>query len=478
METTVDNSPARILVIDDELAVCRSCAKIIKRRGHEVAYVTSGRDALKRLQQEAFDVVVTDLKMADLGGMEVLRFVRDHLHCVAVVVISGYATISAAVETMRLGAVDFLPKPFTAAELTATLNRAIERSSALRLASSLASDEPPKADFAQIVGRSPGMLDVYRLIEKVAPTRSPVLILGESGTGKELVAHAIHGLSARKTGKFVSVDCSALAPGLVESELFGHEKGAFTGAAAAKVGLFELAHGGTVFIDEIGNLEPNIQVKLLRVLQESEFMRVGGTKIQKVDIRMVFATNRDLKKMAQEGSFREDLYYRLDVFPICIPPLRERKTDIPALCYHFLKQFNASSGTGKKIRKVSDDILDRLNSYDWPGNVRELANKLERMAILASGEEITLECMPASLRVDLRVSGQPIPANREELKEAKKQLKESAVRQLETEFVLETLKKHGGNITRAAEAVGMQRQNFQALMRKHDIHPDDYVAST
>jgi len=458
---------ARILVVDDEIVICKSCEKILRRAGHEVVWVLSGKEALERIQRETFDIVFTDLKMADVGGMEVLRVVHEKYPEVAVIIITGYATVAAAVETMRLGAFDFLPKPFTPAEVLGALERALLRRSLLVESRQLAEEGKIQPDFCSIIGHSPKMLEVFGLIEKVAPTDSTVLLMGESGTGKELVARAIHERSRRRSKRFVTVDCGIFSKDLLASELFGHVKGAFTGAIVNKQGLFETADGGTVFLDEIGNIDPEVQVKLLRFLQEREFLPVGGIEPRRVDVRLVFATNRDLKQMVERGQFRDDLYYRLHVFPIRLPSLCERREDIPALAYHFLK--SAAARTGKNVWRFENETLGQLMAFDWPGNVRQLENTIERLVILAEGETVE----PRHLALCLHESGVPtmlaVPSDSGQLKAIKKEVREKAVAEVEKQFVLEALRRNDWNVTRAAREVRMQRTNFQALMRKHGL---------
>ncbi len=472
------SNPVRILVVDDEVVICKSCEKILRRQGHEVAWVLSGKEALERVRQDKFDVVFTDLKMADIGGMEVLRTIREEFPDLAVIIITGYATVAAAVETMRMGAFDFLPKPFTPSELLGALERALARRSLQVENRRLANVPEVKPDFCSIIGHSPKMLEVFRLIEKVAPTDSTVLLVGESGTGKEVVARAIHERSLRHDNRFVAVDCGVFSRELLASELFGHVKGAFTGAVADKRGLFEMANGGTVFLDEIGNIALDIQVKLLRFLQEREFLPVGSVQPRKVDVRLIFATNRDLKQMVEAGEFRDDLYYRLLVFPIRLPPLRERREDIPALAYRFLKE--AAIRAGKPVREFDSEALSQMMAYDWPGNVRQLENTVERLVILADGETIEARHLAQCLHEPGGTGGITIPTDSQELKALKKEVRERAIAEVEKQFIIEALRRNNWNVTRAAREVKMQRTNFQALMRKyglsrrrHEAEPED-----
>jgi len=468
------NTAARILVVDDEIVVCKSCEKILQRQGHEVVWALSGKEGLQRVREGPFDVVFTDLKMADVGGMEILQAIREEHPDIAVIIITGYATVAAAVETMRLGAYDFLPKPFTPAELLGALDRALKKRSLQLESRQLAEEARITPNFCSIIGHSPKMLEVFRLIEKVATTDSTVLLIGESGTGKELVARAIHERSPRRGQPFVAVDCGVLSKELLSSELFGHVKGAFTGAVAAKKGLFEVADGGTVFLDEIGNIDLEIQVKLLRFLQEREFLPVGGVEARRVNVRLVFATNRDLKQMVEQGHFRDDLYYRLLVFPIRLPPLRERREDIPTLAYHFLK--SAVARTGKRVQRFDNEVLDQLVRHDWPGNVRQLENTIERLVILAEGQTVEARHL-ALCFYETRVAGTlGVPTDSQQLKALKKEARETAVAEIERQFLLEALRRNNWNVTRAARDVDMQRTNFQALMRKYGLSRRRYAA--
>ncbi len=458
----------RVLVVDDDTSVCRSCEKILTREGYKVKTTTSGAEALDWLEHEPFDLVFSDLKMAEMGGMEVLEALRSRFPDVVPVVITGYATISSVVETMKIGAFDYLPKPFTPDEMAAVARKAWDRRLLLlrgRGAPGPAGDET--TTFGKLVGSSPKMQEVYRLIRKVAPTSSTVLIVGETGTGKELVARAIHEESARRQERFFAVDCGTLSVNLLESELFGHVKGSFTGAVADKRGIFEAAHKGTVFLDEICNIDIEVQARLLRFVQEREFLPVGGTDPRHVDVRLVFATNRDLEQMVREGTFREDLYYRLYVFPIRLPPLRERREDIPMLACHMLAR--ARERSGKPVARLSEDAIRLLEQFDWPGNVRQLESVVERAVIACDGDTVEPRHLPRTLTRQSLPADLTIPRSNHEFLAMKKRLRDLAVADLEREFVMEALQRNGWNVTRAALQVGIQRPNFQMLMRKHGI---------
>jgi DNA-binding NtrC family response regulator len=457
---------ANILVVDDEIVICRSCEKIFKRAGHLVNYCTSGKDALKILEKETFDVVFTDLKMIDIGGMEVLQTVKQKYPDTIVVIITGYATIASAVETMRYGAFDYLPKPFTPAEILAVLDRAIEKRRLLEISSDRFSYSQ-ESGFEGLIGRGPKMCEVYNLIQKVAQTDSTVLIVGESGTGKDITAKAIHNQSKRTSEKFFAIDVSTLSSSILESELFGHIKGSFTGAYTDKKGVFEVADKGTIFLDEIGNLPIETQARLLRVLQDKEFIPVGSTTVKKVDVRLICATNQNLKELVRRGKFREDLFYRLNVFPIKLPPLRERREDIGELIKFFLKKY--CSKIGKEIPSLQIEATEMLVNYHWPGNVRELEHTIERLTILLEGNEIRPVHISTALFRSEAITGSAIPRTLDELKELKKHIKEASTQEIEKLFIIESLVRNDWNISKAAREVNMQRSNFQTLMKKHRI---------
>lgn len=463
----------KILIVDDELVICKSCEKIFHRAGHDVTYATSGKEAINILKSKTFDVVFTDLKMIDVGGMEVLQTIRQKYPETLVIVITGYATIASAVETMRSGAFDYLPKPFTPNELLAVLNRALEKRKIIQLTSE-DYKYSSESGFEGLIGRSQKMQEVYRLIKKVAPTDSTVLIIGESGTGKDLTAKAIHNQSKRKKEKFFALDISTLSSTIIESELFGHVKGSFTGAHTDKQGVFEVADRGSIFLDEIGNLPVETQARLLRILQQKEFMPVGSTIIKQVDVRLIFATNQDLKKLVMNGKFREDLYYRLNVFPIKLPSLRERKEDIPELVMFFLKKYCIKNE--QPIPKIRTEAIEALAEYHWPGNVRELEHTIERLVILVEGTDIEPVHVSAALfRTDAYVRS-VVPKSSDELKALKKQIREASVQEIEKLFITESLVRNNWNISKAAREVNMQRSNFQALIRKYGISKPDHTA--
>ncbi|OEU65525.1 MAG: hypothetical protein BBJ57_08590 [Desulfobacterales bacterium PC51MH44] len=460
-----------ILIVDDELPICQNCVKILSKMNYNVQYALSGYDALKMLDEYQFDVVITDLKMSNLGGMEVLRRIKEFHPEIIVIVITGYASVSSAVEVMKMGAFDYLPKPFTPHELRSVVYQALaERKILLQNQELIQKKERIKSFSHQLIGDSPKIKKVISMVQKVAPTDSTVLISGESGTGKELISRAVHANSARKDEVFFAVDCGTLSGNLLESELFGHVKGAFTGAHKKKDGIFRLANKGTVFLDEISNISLNVQSKLLRFIENREFLPLGNTAVQKVDVRLIFATNQNLEEQVAGGSFREDFYYRIFVYPIMMPPLRERKMDILPIAYHFLKQF--SRDLDKKITGFDANAVNRLTDYDWPGNVRQLRNIIERAAILCEKDQITLKELPLLGDIgDIEQLIDNIPATNEELKQIKKVIRQKAVAKVEKNFVTNALIQNDWNVTRAAQKTGLQRTNFQTLMKKHNIKP-------
>ncbi|MDH4086174.1 MAG: sigma-54 dependent transcriptional regulator [Nitrospira sp.] len=377
----------KILVVDDEQSLRDVLSIMLKRAGYAVTSAMDGEEAIELLNKEIFDLVITDLRMPKIDGMEVLKAVKSASPETVVLIITAFASADSAVEAMKQGAYDYLTKPFQVDEVQLIIRNALEKRRLTTENMLLKREMASQSSFAQLVGQSEAMQKVFDVVRKVADSKSNVLICGESGTGKELVARAIHYNSARSVMPFVAVNCSAVPETLLESELFGHMKGSFTGAIANKSGLFEVADGGTIFLDEIGDTTPTIQVKLLRVIQEREFRRVGGNHDVKVDVRVVAATNKDLEKAVADGSFREDLYYRLDVIPIRLPPLRMRTGDIPLLVTHFLERFAKESGKPKPV--ISQEAMHVLLSHEWRGNVRELENLIERVVAFATAELVT-----------------------------------------------------------------------------------------
>ena len=363
-------NPGKILVVDDEPVICQGCRLALTDKGYRVDFQLRGGPGLEAVSEGAYDLILLDMKLPDMDGLDILKTVRQNHPLLQVVIMTGYSTVQNAVEAMKTGAFDYLTKPFTDEELALVVERAMEKKRLMEENLSLRKELFKRFSFENIVGQSPAMMEIFEQIEHVAPTDSTVMLYGESGTGKELFAGAIHAHSLRASRQFIQVDCNTLSPSLLESELFGHVKGAFTGAVREKEGIFDLAHEGTLFLDEISNLNPEIQGKLLRVLEAGEFKPVGAAQFHRSDVRLITATNRDLKRMVDEGGFREDLFYRLNVVPLFIPSLRERKEDIPILAYHFLRFFCRK--IRKRIEGFSDEALETLIHHDWPGNVREL----------------------------------------------------------------------------------------------------------
>ena len=390
----------KILIVDDDLEILEIIAEVLKEGGYAVDTASSGTGAIKHIDDEFYDLVVTDLKMPEVDGMMVLRHVVDRSPDTICVILTGYGTIDSAVEAIKTGAFDYITKPVKPGEILIVVEKALRYKHLERENILLRRQLRKKYRFENFVGDSEPIQKVFELIEKVGDTDSTVLITGESGTGKELIAKAIHYNSHRRDNLMVVINCGAIPEELLESELFGHEKGAFTGAHKSRIGRFELADGGTIFLDEIGDMSPNLQIKLLRVIQEQKFERVGSTRTIQTDIRIIAATNQDLISAANKGTFREDLYYRLNVIPMKVPPLRERRSDIPLLVDFFLKKFNEEKR--KHVKGFASETMDALIQYDWPGNVRELENLVERVVILTNTDEIGLDDLPESVIGDAR----------------------------------------------------------------------------
>ncbi len=453
---------ANILIVDDEKVVRDSCKRILHGKGYIISEAENAEEALRMIEKYSYDLVLTDIRLPGMDGIELLQKIKESYPATEVIVITGYGSVDTAVKAMKLGAYDYIEKPFRPDELATLVERALERKS-LREENIRLREEVTHHYIKNIVGKSKAIEHVFRLIHSVAPTSSTVLIIGESGTGKELVAKAIHYNSPRRDNPFVVVDCGTLPKDLIEAELFGYRKGAFTGATSDKRGLIEEADGGTIFLDEIGELPLSVQSKLLRVLQEKEFRPIGDKRPKKVDVRFIAATNRDLEQLVRDGVFREDLYYRLNIFPIKVPPLRQRKEDIPILSYHFLRKH--SEELGKDVKSITAEAMKLLLEYNWPGNVRELENTIQRAILLTTDEKIKPEDL-TFLTVTL---GHNIPQNIQQLKETKKRLRKASVEEVERLFVLDALRRADWNVSRAAKDVGMQRPNFHALMKKHGI---------
>ena len=447
------NNHARILIVDDEQAMREACREVLAPEGFILSEASSGEGALDIIGRQSFDLMILDLKMPRMDGMDILQRVQKESPGTATVVITGYPSIDTAVEAMRLGAADFLPKPFTPDVLRLTVRRVLNGARMARENQLLWSQlEECRGRNYDLIGESAAMQQIHDLVQRVGPTDSTVLITGESGTGKELIARAIRDHSPRRDKPFVTVDCGALVGTLFESELFGHIKGSFTGATSMKHGRFELANGGMIFFDEIANVSPDIQVKLLRVIQEREFTRVGATQVIPIDVRILAATNRNLPDEIREGRFREDLFYRLCVVPIILPPLRQRREDIPLLAEHFLHKH--SGRRGSRIRGFSNEALDVLVKHDWPGNVRELENAIERAIILARGDVIT----PADL-----VYYGPLMKPEATLDDL------SPLVNVEKEHIARALRYHAGNRTAAAKTLGIDRKTLWRKIQAYGL---------
>ncbi|MEF3169063.1 MAG: sigma-54 dependent transcriptional regulator [Deltaproteobacteria bacterium] len=455
-------TPGRILIVDDDAAIRDGSSQALVRQGHEVLQAATGREALSLLDRSEFDLVFLDLKLPDINGLDLLKTIRERDPLVQIVMITAYGTIQNAVEAMRLGANDFLSKPFAPDELRLVTDRVLRARRLTRENLFLREELRRKEGETVIIHGSKAMATLLEQADRAAPTDSTILITGESGTGKGLLARRIHERSTRRENPFVAVDCSTLVPTLFESELFGHVKGAFTGATTNKMGKFELASGGTLFLDEIGNVSLDLQAKLLKVVEEKVICRVGSTRQTKVDTRIIAATNQDLRQAAREGRFREDLYFRLNVVSLHIPPLRERREDIPLLVRHFLGRFSAKHGRPGLVPTAG--LLSRLNAYSWPGNVRELENTMERLVIFSSGSTITEE--------DLELAGIPGKAPAE-AKETRKAPPESMLtfeliplEDVERDYVARVIREVGGNRTEAAAILGIDRKTLRLKLRR------------
>jgi DNA-binding NtrC family response regulator len=458
---------ASVLVVDDERSIGIAIQRLLAARGYAVDTALSGEEAIATLGRQAYQLVVTDLSLRDVSGLELLRWIRAHAPDTAVVMITAFGSEKVAVEAMKLGAADYLPKPFDNDELELVVERALERVTLRRDVKLLRAQAAEAYRFENIVGRSPAMQRVFDVIRKVADTDLTVLIRGPSGTGKELVANALHYNSPRRAGRFVKVNCAAFARELVESELFGHEKGAFTGAIAAREGKFELADGGTLLLDEVGDMPLETQAKILRVLQEREVERVGGTRPIKVDVRVLAATNQPLEAKVKAGTFREDLYYRLNVVTIDIPPLSERPEDLPPLIEHLLAA--AAARLGRAPKTLAPEAYRALLEHDWPGNVRQLEHVIEQAVVLASGPEIGLEDLPAALRPPAAGGGEP-----EAAPGSFRVAKQRVIERFERRFLTDALARHRGNISRAAEEIGMYRQQLQQKLAEYGIDAERF----
>ncbi len=461
----------RVLVIDDEALIGLSCHRALTPEGYDVDTRDDPQVGLQVALSGEYDIILVDLMMPGMSGLEVLRRIKAAGVTSEVVIITGHSTVESAVEAMKEGAADYLSKPFSPAQLRIVVEKVSERSALMRENAALRRELEIHKGFEGIIGESRSMERVFSVCKRVAPTDSTVLVTGESGTGKEMFVRAIHHLSRRKDAPLLACDCSSLAPTLLESELFGHVKGSFSGAVATKQGLFEAANKGTLFLDEVSNLSMETQAKLLRVLETQRVRKVGDTAELAINIRLIAATNRDLSEMVKEESFREDLYYRLNVVPVYLPPLRERQGDIARLAMTFLDRCRKISGS--TVRGFTPDAMAKMESYHWPGNVRELRNIVERISVLCDSESIELWHLPTEIRqVSSFASVSQLPHQWEEFRKIKQQARDAAGQELERRFLTEALERCEGNVSKAAKDVGMQRTNFHALMRKYGLSAD------
>ncbi|HJZ87221.1 MAG TPA: sigma-54 dependent transcriptional regulator [Polyangia bacterium] len=459
---------ATILIIDDNETIREGLSTIVRKMGHQATACASGAAGVAAFRQAPADFVITDLRMEGLDGTDVLRVLREIDPDAPTMIITAFGTVETAVEAMKLGAFDFLVKPFAPEVVRLKVERALELRAARRARARAERENEylrgeESARYGDLVGGSLAMQQVFQTLSKVAPTDSSVLVCGESGTGKELVARAIHQRSRRVHGPFIKVNCGALTETLLESELFGHEKGSFTGAVKRKLGRFELADGGTLFLDEIGDISPAVQLKLLRVLQEKEFERVGGETTLKVDVRVVSATNKDLKAEVAANRFREDLYYRLHVVPITIPPLRERRDDIVLLSGHFIAKLGPR--TNPRVRSIDDEALARLLAYRWPGNVRELENALEQALVFADGDAIGVAALPPFLKGESGEGKLEIPRGEMSLPEI--------LEDLERQLILKAYEKAKGVKTETARLLGIKTSALYYKLEKYKIGSSD-----
>jgi DNA-binding NtrC family response regulator len=456
----METSGCTILVVDDENEALVLMKELFEQNGYKTLTANDGEIALQMVEDEQPDIIVSDIVMPNMDGMTLLKKVKETNPDIAVIMVTANGAIENAVDAMKMGAKDYILKPFRLNEVLTKVQN-LARLRMLEIENqTLRKEVRKKYNFDKIIGKTPIMTELFQRVEAVAPTPSTVLIRGENGTGKELIAHAIHYNSTRVKGPLVKVNCGVLSEGVLESELFGHVKGAFTGAHRDKMGRFEMAHGGTIFLDEIGDISLNMQVKLLRVIQEKEFERVGGNETIKVDVRIIAATNRNLEEAIAEKKFREDLYYRLNVIPIVVPPLRERKDDIPLLVDHFIKKFNTDFN--KSIQGVDEEALQALMAYDWPGNIRELENVLERAIVLSRSDVLTVKDFPETIGVQKYRNNHFSYVEGQQLNDL--------VEQFEKNIIEQALEKFNGNKLRTAEKLGIHRSTFMSKLKKYQIN--------
>jgi DNA-binding NtrC family response regulator len=451
----MNRQSAHLLVVDDDPVTIDLLKEVLSKEGYDVSTALSGEEAIARGTDNFFDLIITDVRMGRKDGMEVLRFFKKNAPDTTVIIITAFGSIETAIEAIRDGAYDYVSKPFKLDEIKFTVRRALEQRRLIQENKFYRQELLEKYQFKNVIGRTPQMFQVYKTIAKVADTKSTVLLCGERGTGKELVARSLHYNSQRSNRPFIPVDCASLVETLIESELFGHVRGAFTGASSAKKGLLEESDGGTLFLDEVGNLSLSMQSKLLRFLQEHEIKRVGGTETTKVDVRVIAATNQPLEPLVRSGKFREDLFDRLNVIMITLPPLRERKEDVPLLASHFLQKF--SEENHKSISHISPEALEILLQYSWPGNVRELQHTIERAVIFSTQPIILPEDLPRKMSEEVKGLEIPIPEKTLPLKE------------LEKRYVLKVLQEAGGNKKKASEILGIDRATLYRILEKERL---------
>jgi len=457
----------RVLIVDDEEQMRELLAKVLEKNGYQVTTAGDGGQALTLLEKEPMDLVVTDVRMPGLDGMEALKAIKELNPEIVVIIMTAFGSIDQAVQAVKEGAYDYINKPFKIDEMLLTIKKALEERRLRHEVTALRHELHTRYHFENLIGKSRAMQEVFSLIEQVASSRSTMMIYGKSGTGKELVARAIHYNSLRANKAFVPVNCAAIPSELLESELFGHEKGSFTGAIATKVGKFELATGGSLFLDEVGSMRLDLQAKILRALQEREIERVGGTRTIKIDVRVIAATNRDLKKAVEEGTFREDLYYRLNVVPITLPPLRQRRDDIPLLVEHFIAKYNREFN--RRVKGFSAGATAALYQYDWPGNVRELENVIERAVALAQSESISLRELP----LDISILGRDMI---EDIQKVGLSLRQ-ARSHFEKQYILNILEKVQWNQTEAARLLGLHRNTLLWKLQRLGIESRPHALS-
>ena len=457
-----------ILIVDDEEVLQDILVHIVREEGHEPIVARTGEEALTILSQEDIHLILLDLMLPGMSGMEVLLQIRERDPDQVVVIITAFSSIEGAIDAMKLGAFHYIPKPFKNAEVRLTIQKGLERRRLEEENRALKEQLHGRFGFERIIGKSKAIQQVFDLIQLAAPSKSNILVLGESGTGKELVAKAIHHNSKRRDGPFVTVNSGSMPADLLESNLFGHVKGSFTGAISNKKGLFELAHGGSIFFDEIGNIPLETQAKLLRVIQEKEFMRLGGVEVLRAEVRIIAATNANLEELVGTGAFREDLYYRLNVITINLPPLRKRSEDIPLLAHSFLA--NYATENEKPIRDVSPHAMQLLMDYHWPGNVRELENAVERAVVLSTGRILGVELLPGSVRqpAELTAPIASLPSNGLSLKDA--------VSAYERQLIVRALKASGGVQKKAAALLSVKPTTLHEMMKRLSISPESLVS--